>query len=207
MSIRSLRSLFISAVAVVGVVGLAACADDSPATTSTDALAIEGVWARTSPAMVTMGAAYMTVTSATGDRLISAQVDESIAAAVEIHEVVPADMGSGDMESGMDHGDMGSGMDHGDMGSGMDHGDMGSEMGSMDSESAPMAMVMRELEGGLVLGAGETVTLQPGGYHLMMLGLVEPLTVGSTFDIQLVFENAGERTVTVEVRDSAPESN
>lgn len=198
MSIRSLRSLFVSAVAVVGVVGLAACADDSPATTSTDALAIEGAWARTSPAMVTMGAAYMTVTSATDDRLIAAQVDESIAAAVEIHEVVPADMGSGDM---------GSGMDHGDMGSGMDHGDMGSEMGSKDSESAPMAMVMRELAGGLVLGAGETVTLQPGGYHLMLLGLVEPLTMDSTFDIQLVFENAGERTVTVEVRDSAPGSN
>lgn len=191
MPIRRPRSLLVSVAALLGVAGLAACSDDMSSSTPTQALQIEGAWARTSPAMVTMGAAYMTVTSVSDDRLIAAHVDESIAASVEIHEVVPAEMDAGDMGSEMDHGDMGSEMDHGDM----------------DAESAPMAMVMREIEGGLVLGAGQAVSLKPGGYHLMMLGLTEPLTVGKTFDIRLVFENAGERTVTVEVRDSAPESN
>ena len=54
------------------------------------------------------------------------------------------------------------------------------------------------------LPAGETVSLAPGGYHIMLLDLAAPLEVGQTFDITLTFENAGEEAVTVEVRDSAP---
>ena len=55
------------------------------------------------------------------------------------------------------------------------------------------------------VGAGETVSFQPGGLHVMLLGLVEPLEVGSEFDVILTFENAGDVVVTVEVRDDAPE--
>jgi copper(I)-binding protein len=64
-------------------------------------------------------------------------------------------------------------------------------------------MMMQEVES-IQLPAGETVTLEPGGYHIMLLDLAEPLEMGATFDITLNFENAGEQTVTVEVRDSAP---
>ena len=52
------------------------------------------------------------------------------------------------------------------------------------------------------LPAGEEVSLEPGGYHIMLLDLVAPLEVGDTFDIVLTFENAGEVTVTAEVRDA-----
>jgi copper(I)-binding protein len=52
------------------------------------------------------------------------------------------------------------------------------------------------------LPAGGTVTLEPGGYHIMVLGLVAPLEDGQTFDLTLEFENGGTQTVEVEVRDN-----
>lgn len=48
-------------------------------------------------------------------------------------------------------------------------------------------MIMRELVGGLLLPAGEPVPLQPGGYHIMLLGLTSPLTLGQTFPMHLTF--------------------
>ena len=48
-------------------------------------------------------------------------------------------------------------------------------------------MVMRELVGGLLLPAGEPVSLQPGGYHIMLLGLTTPLKLGQTFPMHLTF--------------------
>ena len=37
-------------------------------------------------------------------------------------------------------------------------------------------MRMREVEGGIPLPPGETVKLQPGGFHIMLLGLKQGLT-------------------------------
>jgi copper(I)-binding protein len=58
-------------------------------------------------------------------------------------------------------------------------------------------MRMREVEKGLEIPAGGSVTLAPGGYHLMMMGLKGPLKQGSTVPVTLVFEKAG--TVEVEL--------
>ncbi len=45
--------------------------------------------------------------------------------------------------------------------------------------------------------AGETVTLEPGGLHVMFMGLQgNPLMAGATIDATLVFEQAGEIPVT-----------
>ena len=52
-------------------------------------------------------------------------------------------------------------------------------------------MRMRELENGLEIPAGATVTLAPGGFHLMLMGLKQPLKQGSTVPVTLVFEKAG----------------
>ena len=53
-------------------------------------------------------------------------------------------------------------------------------------------MVMRELPDGLVIPAGESVTLQPGGFHMMLIGLGEDgLVEGTIIKVTLVFENAG----------------
>src|SRR3954453_1274449 len=48
-------------------------------------------------------------------------------------------------------------------------------------------MKMRPLPG-LSLDPGKKVTLAPGGYHLMLMGLKEPLKVGNTFPLTLRFE-------------------
>nr|WP_242631154.1 copper chaperone PCu(A)C [Variovorax paradoxus] len=56
-------------------------------------------------------------------------------------------------------------------------------------------MKMRELPGGLDLPAGQTVELKPGGYHVMMMDLKQPLTKGSTVPVTLRFEDAkGQKT-------------
>lgn len=52
-------------------------------------------------------------------------------------------------------------------------------------------MRMRELDKGLEIPAGGTVTLAPGGFHLMMMGLKQPLKQGTTVPVTLVFEKAG----------------
>ena len=56
-------------------------------------------------------------------------------------------------------------------------------------------MKMRPVEGGIDLPAGKTIYLAPGGYHVMLIGLNAPLTAGSIFEITLVFQNAGEKTI------------
>lgn len=48
--------------------------------------------------------------------------------------------------------------------------------------------------------AGGAVKLEPGGFHIMFLGLHEPLKEGERFPLTLTFENAGDMTVEVEVR-------
>ncbi len=60
-------------------------------------------------------------------------------------------------------------------------------------------MKMRQLEKGLVIPAGGTVELKPGGYHLMILGLKRPLTQGETARINLNFEHAGKTPVDFKV--------
>lgn len=51
----------------------------------------------------------------------------------------------------------------------------------------------------LTIPAGETVELAPGGYHIMFMGLSEPLQDGDEIPATLVFENAGEVPITFNV--------
>ncbi|WP_252946314.1 DUF1775 domain-containing protein [Oceanicola sp. 502str15] len=53
-------------------------------------------------------------------------------------------------------------------------------------------MKMRALPGGLPIPAGETVVLEPGGFHLMFTELSGPLVAGEVAEVTLVFETAGE---------------
>lgn len=68
----------------------------------------------------------------------------------------------------------------------------------MDSETSMMTMM--EVEA-IEIPAHETVRLEPGGYHVMIMMLTEELAAGTEFDLELTFEEAGVITVTVEVRD------
>lgn len=61
-------------------------------------------------------------------------------------------------------------------------------------------MAMRALEEGLPIRAGQTVALQPGGYHLMFMDLTGPLVEGETVDVTLTFEDAGQITVPLSIQ-------
>ena len=52
----------------------------------------------------------------------------------------------------------------------------------------------------LEIPAGGTVTLQPGGLHVMLMGLDHPLAAGDEVAATLVFENAGEVAVVFQVQ-------
>lgn len=63
-------------------------------------------------------------------------------------------------------------------------------------------MRMRRMKDGLALPAGETVVLEPGGKHIMLIGLSRQLKAGERFDLSLTFEKAGEHTIEVRVPES-----
>ena len=55
-------------------------------------------------------------------------------------------------------------------------------------------MKMRRVDG-IKLSGEQTVTLKPGGYHLMLMDLKQPLKQGGKLPLTLVFEKAGEVAV------------
>ncbi len=67
------------------------------------------------------------------------------------------------------------------------------------SESGGM-MQMSPVQGIVVPGNGQA-ELKPGGYHIMLMGVTEPLQAGQQIELTLRFAQAGEVTVTAEVRD------
>ena len=185
---RRIRTAKSFALVAASALVFASCGGDDDSSTDTAApsggdIAISGAWARTSPMSVNVGAVYMDITAAADDELLTASVDASVAGTVEIHETLAADMAGGD--SAMP-------------------GEAGEET-SEDTMAGGMSgeMTMRPVSS-IVLPAGETVLLMPGGYHIMLLDLVAPLEEGQTFDVTLTFANSGTQVVTVEVRDEEP---
>ena len=59
-------------------------------------------------------------------------------------------------------------------------------------------MRMRQMPS-LALPAGKTTELKPGGYHLMLMGLKEPVKGGATVPLKLTFEDASKKTFTQEI--------
>lgn len=59
-------------------------------------------------------------------------------------------------------------------------------------------MRMREVPR-VPVDAGQTTALQPGGYHVMLMGLKKPLVEGEKFPLVLKFDKAGEIKVDVMV--------
>ena len=53
-------------------------------------------------------------------------------------------------------------------------------------------MRMRRVEGGIASAPGKSVTMKPGGNHIMLMGLKETLVAGEQFPIVFVLEKAGE---------------
>lgn len=67
-------------------------------------------------------------------------------------------------------------------------------------------MRMEHVEGVDVPAGGE-VQFKPGGYHVMLFNLSEPLVTGDRFPLTLIFRDGGEVQTEVTVRDQAPEGD
>ncbi|MFZ5792403.1 MAG: copper chaperone PCu(A)C [Pseudomonadota bacterium] len=65
---------------------------------------------------------------------------------------------------------------------------------AMDNDVMKMRMVEA-----VDLPAGQSVALEPGGFHVMLMGLKKPLEESRTFPVTLTFEKAGNVTVTAVV--------
>jgi copper(I)-binding protein len=73
-------------------------------------------------------------------------------------------------------------------------------MGSPDASGGGMMGMQPVVR--VEIPAGASLQLKPGGYHLMLVGLVTDLKVGDSIGLTLTFENAGEISVTAQVRAS-----
>lgn len=65
-------------------------------------------------------------------------------------------------------------------------------------------MMQMRAAGSLPIPASGSLALEPGGNHIMLMGLKAPLKRGDTIDMTLIFEHQGKVDITVPVTDSAP---
>lgn len=84
---------------------------------------------------------------------------------------------------------------------------------SAETEASPMLelhetvendageMIMREIEGGFVIPAGGTLSLEPGGNHLMLMGLAGPLKAGDETTFVLTLSDGSTFEFTAPVKD------
>jgi len=60
---------------------------------------------------------------------------------------------------------------------------------------------MQEKAGGFRIPAGDARLLEPGGDHIMLMGLTGPLQPGDEVELVLVFDDGAERTVRAPVKE------
>ncbi len=136
-------------------------------------ISVTGAWARSTPATAGTSAAYATITNAGTTADALIGASSPVATSAEVHETMT--MGSPAASSG-----------------GM--------MGSPAASSGGM-MGMQPVSR-VEITAGGSLQLQPGSYHVMLIGLTSDLVTGETIDLTLIFEKAGPITVKAEVRAS-----
>lgn len=202
------RTIAASFAAVVALGGLAACGSSSSGsssdtTTASGEVTVTDAWARESAMSSGDGALYLTIENGTStdDELTAVSVPTSVAAEAQIHETVSTDptMSEGSTDTTAMRSGAGAGpTTHATVGrvhNGVDHDATDTTTGG---ESM---MTMREVAS-VAVPAGGTVAFAPGGYHVMLMGLVAPLQSGQTFEVTLTFAKAGTVTATATVRAS-----
>jgi hypothetical protein len=56
-------------------------------------------------------------------------------------------------------------------------------------------MVMQKIQGGLTIPAGQSVSLEPGGNHLMLMDLAKAVMAGDTISVTFDLEGADDITI------------
>ncbi|MDO9496142.1 MAG: copper chaperone PCu(A)C [Nocardioides sp.] len=74
------------------------------------------------------------------------------------------------------------------------------EMTMVDGE-----MAMQEVDGGIVITAGRGKLLEPGGFHIMLMGLDTELAPGDEVELTLEFSNDTSEVLTVPVKEFTEE--
>lgn len=62
-------------------------------------------------------------------------------------------------------------------------------------------MRMREVEGGFPVSQDKPLQMKPGGYHIMLIGLYEPLAADTQITLDLQFASGTQTTIEVPVAD------
>ncbi len=70
---------------------------------------------------------------------------------------------------------------------------------TLSDESGGMSMSQKE--GGFEIAPGETLTLEPGGNHIMLMEVTEPIVAGDTVDFTLTFEDGSTFDFTADAKD------
>lgn len=69
-------------------------------------------------------------------------------------------------------------------------------------------IMQMNMQDSVAVPVGGTVSFEPGGLHIMLMGLTKTLAEGDVFPVTLTFEKAGDVTVYVDVTGlSGPQSN
>lgn len=105
-----------------------------------------------------------------------------------IHANIPAPMGSGQVAAG--YMGISNEGDHPDTLIGVEVGFAAKAMLHTTEFSADGVASMKHVEA-LEIPARDTVVLEPGGYHIMLMGLNQSLNVGDMMPATLIFEQAG----------------
>jgi periplasmic copper chaperone A len=79
-------------------------------------------------------------------------------------------------------------------------GDMAAKVELHEMSVKDGVMTMRALDKGLAIEPGKTVKLAPGGYHLMLMDLKNPLKQGDKVPVTLEFEKAGKVNLLLDVQ-------
>jgi periplasmic copper chaperone A len=178
------RTMGLSAALAAVVITVAACGGEAGPLTVTE------VWSRATASAQDTGVLYFEISGGpSDDSLIGVSVPTEIAAGAALHETVAVDTTATTM-AGHELG--GTTMAGHEMG--------GTTMAGHDMGDVGGGLTMRTV-GSVAVAAEATVVFEPGGYHVMMLGLVEPLVAGQTFEVTLTFAEAGEVVVVAEVRE------
>ncbi len=150
---------------------LAGCIADSR-----DSVSIEDHWGR--PGFEgDNAAAYMEIRNDGDDDVALIGASSDIAETIEIHQTR--------MESPEDQNG------HDDEADDSEHG--------QDSHGHGM-MIMEEVQS-IVAPAGSSVLLEPGGYHVMFMGLTRDLEPGDTFSLTLQFDEIDDQTIEITVEE------
>lgn len=190
-----MKKLILIATLVMSLGLLAACGSSDDSGKDTESTAgtgpeITDVWARTTTPTQETGAIYMTVASSDGDSLTKASVPASVAGKAEIHETTSEGMASGESGTGEMEGDD----------SAKEDGEHGSSGHESDNGAGSSMMGMHEVDQ-VEIPAGESVTLEPGGFHIMLMELKQPIKAGDSIPVTLTFEKAGVVKVDATAKD------